>query len=86
MKYPYPCIESTLDFASCGYRVRVWINEQENAEVFDNSELKQEIRTRCVVLSQHELAEWIAAQPRVNAVQVFDAQTGNGRVLYVNWP
>lgn len=82
----YPCIESTLDFVSCGYRIRVWINERENAEKFDNADLKAAIRSQCAAMEQKELAEWIAAQPRVNAVHVFDAPSGDGRVLYVNWP
>lgn len=82
----YPCIESTLDFSSCGYRIRVWINETENAETFDNADFKAAIRRQCAALSQQELAAWIAGQPRVNAVHVLNAGNGDGRVLYVNWP
>lgn len=86
---PYPCIESTIDLYAYGWLVRVWIDEGEVKESYGNTDLKEDIRlfvsTRPAA-SMKEIATYVAGKDRVNAVQVKHAATGNGIVLYVNWP
>lgn len=82
---PEMCAEH--DFRIRSHGVRVWIDEEKDAEArhYDNSLLESGIRSR-ELLSQRDLAKWIAEQPRVNAVHVRSLSTGRGRVIYVNWP
>jgi hypothetical protein len=83
----YPCIESTVEFQAGPYEVRAWFNEIRISEFeqHSNEAFKEHARAHAH-LSMGELAVFLAARPRVNAVHIKTKETGDGVVLYVNWP
>ena len=91
MPHPYPCIESmtTLRVPQEAWTIRVWREEEELQETYDNRDLSgavfEFIRQDVPFRRKMVLAELLAALPRVNAVEVKDAD-GNGLVVYKNWP
>jgi hypothetical protein len=82
---PFPCIESTVEFTAGRYEVRAWINEGELKDDYDNSSFKADAIFRAR-LPLGQFAEQIARLQGVNAVHVKDRATGDGIVIYVNWP
>jgi hypothetical protein len=90
MQKPFPCVESTKEFKIQGFIVRVWRDEDRTniKDEYDNEDLVNVAHKLSPQSGWHsisKLALVIAAEPRVNAVQVKDA-AGDGIVLYVNWP
>ena len=82
---PFPCIESTVEFTAGRYEVRAWLNEDDVKSEYDNSAFKADAMFHSrLPLGQY--AEELARKARVNAVHVKDKTTGDGIVIYVNWP
>ncbi len=65
-------------------RFRIWRHEEEIRDVYDNDDLISVIRDS--ESSAIGIAQFVACQPRVNAVEVVDEETGNGTCIYPDWP
>lgn len=97
MTHKYPCLESITALACAPeyWTIRVWREETELAEKYDQRDLFAAVQVFLhrkdadgnpePVRKKVVLAEMLAALPRVNAVEVKDDH-GNGLVVYVNWP
>jgi hypothetical protein len=81
----YPCVESTYEFISGGYRIRLWRDQGIVKNEYDDSDFKN-VADKNNHLSLGEYTEVLAAVDRVNAVHVTNILTGKGIVVYVNWP
>src|SRR5262245_21914316 len=72
---------------SAGLLVRVWRNEEELKEDYDNQDL---IETAHHLYRYGEgkagIARALGLMPRVNAVEVKTNMGGNGVVVYKDWP
>jgi hypothetical protein len=84
----YPCVESTAEFVVNGMRIRIWRNEDPHENklmnAYDNSDIR--LLARNHMGRAASMAWLIAAQLRINAVHVQDVETGDGLVIYVEWP
>lgn len=75
----YPCIESTLDFSTKNYRIRLWVNEEKLKDI-DQSIIT---KLKKVKGDKPKIINWCAKNiPNINAVQVID-NGGKGIVAYV---
>jgi hypothetical protein len=88
----YPCVESTAEFVERGMRIRIWRNEDPDPDHvksrYDNADMR-ELVGHLAFLHEGDpasVAVLVAEQPRINAVQVQDIETGEGLVIYVEWP
>jgi hypothetical protein len=81
------CIESTVDVRFGGLLVRVWREENELRDWYDNSDVTHTADkylregARLSVVVKH-----VAELPRINAVQVINEGRGEGVVVYTVWP
>ena len=74
----YPCIESTLDFSTNNYKIRLWVNELRLKDM-DRDIYK---KLKSVRGSKNKIINWCAKNiPNINAVQVIDRK-GRGIVAY----
>jgi len=65
--------------------IRVWREELEVKDHYFNQDLIDLVYSR-KDWTRSELAEALAAMPRVNAVEVKYAQTENAVLIYPEWP
>lgn len=65
--------------------VRVWRDEEEVREHYDNSDLEQCLEDNRDK-KRHDIARAVAAMPRVNAVEVKELGSGMGVLIYREWP
>jgi len=72
-------------FTVQGLRCRVWRNEERIQEQYDNHDLKEAALELGARASRATVAELLSKRPRVNAVEVVDAD-GEGVVIYQEWP
>lgn len=77
-------IESMTKLSVLEKTIRVWRAESVLRDAYDNSDL-QAICSVNMHLPIHVIAETIAKQPRVNAVEVLSGD-GNGVLIYPEWP
>lgn len=93
MKKKYPCIESMTTIKVDFLKIRVWREQTEIQDYYDNTDIQafvNEIVQRefpypvgqCDI---EEISTKLAELPNVNAVEVKD-KCGNGVVIYTNWP
>lgn len=67
--------------------VRVWRNENEIQEEYDNRDIEEAATTMFKNgAGKAEIARAIGLMPRVNAVEVKRNLSGNGIVCYKSWP
>lgn len=64
--------------------IRVWRNEDEVKDTYDNSDLHTMTKMN-PHLTMSQLAEKIATMPRVNAVEILTGD-GAGVLIYPSWP
>lgn len=64
--------------------IRVWRNEEQLLDQYNNNDIKT-VANLNVHLTITQLAEKIAAMPRVNAVEVLTGD-GEGVLIYPSWP
>ena len=88
-KKEFVCIESLVEFTAGQYKVRVWRDENELQDSYDNMDLMKYAES-ISDLSQAEFARRIANFDRVNAVQVKSKHHAklervSSLVVYKNW-
>lgn len=82
-------IESMTRIEMTKYTIRIWRQEKELKEEYDNHQL---LDTAAALLKDrlpiHEICEELASLDRVNAVEVLHKgnNQGNGIVYYPTWP
>jgi len=76
-------IESTANMLVDKYTVRIWREEPELRNEYDNDDVWQIVRQCWSTLKRGELAELIAEMPRIRRVEVQDRASREGVVLEV---
>jgi hypothetical protein len=64
--------------------IRVWRQENELKATYDNNDIHRLCKLN-TYMSPEQLAEKVCTLPRINAVEVLDAD-GSGLLIYPDWP
>lgn len=81
----YACIESTVEFVAGNYEIRAWFDESQVQVNYSNVDFKIFAKNNAW-RGMAELAELLAAKPKVNAVHIKDlTQDKDGICIYTIW-
>ncbi len=77
----YHCIESTWEYESFGYLYRIWRN-QNKLEYGNYLDIKKVIDS-AEINNINNIIETIAELPNINAIQVINISTRQGKMVYL---
>lgn len=86
---PRRVYESMTRVAHPFYAIRVWRDEAELFDAIDADDLSTNFDLHRAVknlTSKRAVFQALEMLPRVAAIEVLDRQTGDGAVLYLDWP